>query len=86
MTQAPIRHEEDELLRIGASSCGTPPASVEPIAFGDGYAGRSARSREPVFAQHPDPAELRDPGLREREIDSLLAVPLLARGAVIGVL
>ena len=81
-----LADEEDELLRIGASSCGTPPATVEPIAFGDGYAGRSARSREPVFAQYPDPAELRDPGLREREIDSLLAVPLLARGAVIGVL
>ena len=78
--------DEDESLRIGASTCGTPPASVDPIPFGDGLAGRVARSREPIFAQNPDPAELRDPGLRELEIDSLLAVPLLAQDAVIGVL
>ena len=62
------------------------PASVEPIAFGDGFAGRAVLTREPVFAQRPNPADLHDPGLRELEIDSLLAVPFLARGAVIGVL
>jgi serine phosphatase RsbU (regulator of sigma subunit)/anti-sigma regulatory factor (Ser/Thr protein kinase) len=39
-----------------------------------------------MFAKRPDPADLRDPGLHELEIDSLLAVPLLARGTVIGVL
>jgi PAS domain S-box-containing protein len=78
--------DEHEALLIGASSCGTPPSSVDPIPFGEGFAGRVARSREPLFAHKPDPAELRDPGLRELEIDSLLAVPLLAQGAVIGVL
>jgi PAS domain S-box-containing protein len=81
-----LADEGEEWLRIGASSRGTPPASVEPIAFGEGFAGRAALSREPMFAQRPDPADLRDPGLHEIEIDSLLAVPLLARGAVIGVL
>ena len=39
-----------------------------------------------VLVQRPDPADLRDPGLRELEIDSLIGVPLLAEGAVIGVL
>jgi PAS domain S-box-containing protein len=81
-----LAEEGKESLRIGASSRGTPPASVEPIPFGEGFAGRAALSREPMFAQRPDPADLRDPGLHEIEIDSLLAVPLLARGAVIGVL
>jgi PAS domain S-box-containing protein len=81
-----LADEGEEWLRIGASSRGTPPTSVEPIAFGEGFAGRAALSREPMFAQRPDPADLRDPGLHEIEIDSLLAVPLLARGAVIGVL
>ena len=81
-----LADEGEESLRIGASSRGTPPASVEPIAFGEGFAGRAALSREPMFAQRPDPADLRDPGLHGIEIDSLLAVPLLARGAVIGVL
>jgi PAS domain S-box-containing protein len=78
--------DEDESLLLGASSCGTPPASVPPIPFGDGFAGRVARSREPLAAQDPDPAEIRDPGLRELDIDSLLAVPMLAQDAVIGVL
>lgn len=81
-----LADEEGEWLRIGASSQGTRPASVDPIPFGDGFAGRAALSREPMFAQRPDPADLRDPGLHELEIDSLLAVPFLAKGAVIGVL
>jgi PAS domain S-box-containing protein len=78
--------DDDETLRLGASSCGTPPASVEPIAFGDGFAGGVAGSRKPLYVERPDPQALRDPGLRTLEIDSLLAVPMLAQGAVIGVL
>jgi PAS domain S-box-containing protein len=78
--------DEDESLRIGASSSGTVPASVPPFPFGEGFAGRVARSREPVFVQNPDPDMLSDPGLLELEIDSLLGVPLLAQDAVIGVL
>jgi PAS domain S-box-containing protein len=78
--------DEDDRLRLGASSCGTRPGSVDPIPFGDGIAGRVAHSREPLFAQDPDPAELRDPGLRRLKIDSLVAVPMLARDTVIGVL
>jgi PAS domain S-box-containing protein len=81
-----LADEEGKWLRIGASSRGTPPASVEPIPFGDGFAGRTALSREPMFVRRPEADDLRDPGLHALEIDSLLAVPLLARGAVIGVL
>ena len=78
--------DEGDTLRIGASSAGTQPASVPPIPFGDGFAGRAARLREPVFAQDPDPGDIHDPGLRNLEIDSLLAVPLVAQDTVIGVL
>jgi PAS domain S-box-containing protein len=81
-----LADEAGKQLGIGASSRGTRPEDVAPIAYGEGFAGRAARSREPMFAQRPDPADLRDPGLRELDIDSVLAVPLLARGAVIGVL
>jgi PAS domain S-box-containing protein len=77
---------EDERLRLGASSFGTPPGSVEPIAFGDGIAGRVARSGEPLFVQDPDPADLRDPGVRRLKVDSLIAVPMRAGDTVIGVL
>jgi PAS domain S-box-containing protein len=78
--------EEGERLRLGASSHGTPPASVEPVPFGEGFAGRVAQAREPIVVQNPDPADLRDPALRELEIDSLIGVPLLTEGEVIGVL
>jgi PAS domain S-box-containing protein len=81
-----LADDEQESLHLAATSSGIEPASVEPIPFGDGFPGRVARSREPLFARHPDQADLRDPGLRDMEIDSLLAVPLLARGAVTGVL
>jgi PAS domain S-box-containing protein len=81
-----LADEAQEWLRLAASSSGTRPASVDPIPFGDGYPGRVARSREPIFARHPDAAELGDPGLRGIEIDSMLAVPLQAKGSVIGVL
>jgi PAS domain S-box-containing protein len=81
-----LADEKEKWLRIGASSQGTRPEDVDPIPFGEGIAGRAARSREPLFAQRPDPADLRDPGLHELDIDSLLAVPFLAKGAVIGVL
>jgi PAS domain S-box-containing protein len=81
-----LADEEQEWLRLAATSSGIPPESVDPIRFGDGFPGRVARSREPLFVKNPDRTELRDPGLRDLQIDSLLAVPLLAKDAVIGVL
>jgi anti-sigma regulatory factor (Ser/Thr protein kinase)/putative methionine-R-sulfoxide reductase with GAF domain len=77
--------EEGELLRIGASSRGPAPED-DPFPFGEGFAGRVAQAREPAVAQDPDPDELRDHTMSELEIDSLIGVPLLAEGEVIGVL
>jgi PAS domain S-box-containing protein len=78
--------EDGERLRLGASSHGTAPGSVDPVAFGEGFAGRVAEAGEPLVAQNPDPADLNDPALRELEIDSLIGVPLRAEGEVLGVL
>ena len=78
--------ESHEHLRLGASSLGTDPEDVGSFPFGDGLSGRVAASRDTVLTTSPEPSDLRDPGMRELEIDSLIGVPLLADNAVIGVL
>jgi sigma-B regulation protein RsbU (phosphoserine phosphatase) len=56
------------------------------IPLGAGFAGRIAASREPVILTTVDHTTVRNPLLVDRGIRSLLGVPLLAGGKVIGVL
>lgn len=56
------------------------------IPVGKGFAGRVAVERRPVVLDDVDHADVLNPILREKGIKSLLGVPLLARGEVIGVL
>jgi serine phosphatase RsbU (regulator of sigma subunit) len=56
------------------------------IPLGTGFAGRVAASREPVILTTVDHTTVRNPLLVDRGIRSLLGVPLLAGGRVIGVL
>ena len=56
------------------------------IPLGTGFAGRVAASREPVILNTVDHTTVRNPLLVDRGIKSLLGVPLLAAGKVIGVL
>jgi signal transduction histidine kinase len=56
------------------------------IPVGRGFAGRVAADRAPVVLDDVDHADVLNPILREKGIKSLLGVPLLARGAPIGVL
>jgi phosphoserine phosphatase RsbU/P len=56
------------------------------IPLGTGFAGRVAASREPVILTTVDHTTVRNPLLVDRGIKSLLGVPLLAGGKVIGVL
>ena len=56
------------------------------IPLGTGFAGRIAASREPVILTTVDHTTVRNPLLVDRGIKSLLGVPLLAGGNVIGVL
>jgi PAS domain S-box-containing protein len=79
--------EEGELLRMAASSAGRADESrPAPFPFGDGFPGRVARAREAMLTQEPDLDQLRDPGLRQLAIDSIIGVPLLVKKKVIGVL
>ena len=56
------------------------------IGMGKGFAGRIAGTREPVRITDLEHAEIVNPLLREKGLKSLLGVPLIVEGAVIGVL
>ena len=56
------------------------------IPVGSGFAGRIAATRRPVHVRNLDEFEVVNPILRERGLRSLLGVPLLVEGAVLGVL
>ena len=56
------------------------------IPVGRGFAGRIAAQRRPVAILDVDHADILNPILREKGIRSLLGVPLLVEGRVIGVL
>ncbi len=56
------------------------------VPVGQGFAGRVAAEKKPVILNRVDQSNVVNPILVERKIRSLLGVPLLADGAVIGVL
>jgi GAF domain-containing protein/anti-sigma regulatory factor (Ser/Thr protein kinase) len=56
------------------------------IPVGKGFAGRVAATREAVFVEDVDQADIFNPILREKGIRSLLGVPLLIEGRILGVL
>jgi serine phosphatase RsbU (regulator of sigma subunit)/anti-sigma regulatory factor (Ser/Thr protein kinase) len=56
------------------------------IPLGGGFAGRIAAERRPVVIEDVDHADILNPILRAKGIRSLLGVPLLVQGRVIGVL
>lgn len=56
------------------------------IPLGKGFAGRIAADKRPVLVEQVDHTNVLNPILRERGIRSLLGVPLLSSGDVVGVL
>ena len=56
------------------------------IPIGRGFAGRVAAQRHPIILPDVDHADVLNPILREKGIKSLLGVPLMVAGRVIGVL
>ncbi|MGH2885408.1 MAG: PP2C family protein-serine/threonine phosphatase, partial [Solirubrobacteraceae bacterium] len=56
------------------------------IPVGQGFAGRIAAERVPIFIADVDHADVLNPILREKGIASLLGVPLIVEGELIGVL
>src|SRR5262249_27073377 len=56
------------------------------IPIGQGFAGRIAAERVAVFIADVDHADILNPILREKGIASLLGIPLIVEGSLIGVL
>jgi GAF domain-containing protein len=56
------------------------------IPVGRGFAGRVAADRAPVILDDVDHADVLNPILRQKGIKSMLGVPLLVAGRVLGVL
>jgi signal transduction histidine kinase len=56
------------------------------IPFGRGFAGRIAAERRPIVIEDVDHADVLNPVLREKGIKSLLGVPLVIEGELLGVL
>ncbi len=56
------------------------------IPIGGGFAGRIAAERVPIFIADVDHADILNPILREKGIRSLLGVPMIIEGNLIGVL
>jgi putative methionine-R-sulfoxide reductase with GAF domain len=81
------------LDRSGQSLVATAARGIEEevrqgsrVPLGRGFAGRVAARKEPVIIDHVDQTTVVNPILWEKGIRSLLGVPLVAEGAVIGVL
>ena len=56
------------------------------IPIGKGFAGRVAAERRPIILDDVDHADVLNPVLREKGVKSLLGVPLLIEGRVLGVM
>ncbi|HEX8066420.1 MAG TPA: GAF domain-containing protein [Thermoleophilaceae bacterium] len=76
--------DDEEALTVRATK-GLPVGSVR-IPVGQGFAGRVAAERQAVAIPDAETAEILNPALRERGIKSLLGVPLIVEGRLIGVL
>ena len=75
-----------QLIATAASGLEEEVRQGVQIPVGRGFAGRIAAERRPVILDHVDQTNVLNPILLEKGIQSLVGVPLLVHGAVIGVL
>jgi anti-sigma regulatory factor (Ser/Thr protein kinase) len=78
--------ERNELLARAAKGIEEEVEAGVRIPIGRGFAGRIAAERVPIFMPDVDHADVLNPILREKKIRSMLGVPLIVEGDLIGVL
>ena len=78
--------ERDELVARAALGIEEEVEQGVRIPVGGGFAGRVAAERRPIVLPNLDYADVLNPILRQKGIRSMLGVPLIVRGEVIGVL
>jgi signal transduction histidine kinase len=81
-----LDEETDELVARAAVGIEEEVEAGVRIPVGGGFAGRVAAGKQPVVLADVEEAEVLNPILREKGIKSMLGVPLLVAGGVIGVL
>ena len=81
-----LNNEGDTLIARAAKGIEEEVEQGVRIPLGKGFAGRVAAERRPVAVFDLDKYEVVNPILREKGIRSLLGVPLLVEGRVLGVL
>jgi len=72
-------------MRVSVGFAEEELSQAVPVPLGQGLAGRVAASRDPWLVDDLDEIELVSPVLRAHGIQSLIAIPLVVEGKVIGV-
>jgi anti-sigma regulatory factor (Ser/Thr protein kinase)/putative methionine-R-sulfoxide reductase with GAF domain len=87
-TVAILLHDEErnELVARAAKGIEEEVEAGVRIPIGGGFAGRIAAGRVPIFMADVDHADILNPILREKGIRSMLGVPLVVEGTLVGVL
>jgi PAS domain S-box-containing protein len=79
--------ERDEVLRVRAAvGLDEALARTAAVPLGRGFAGRVAAERRAIVVDDIEVAEVLNPALRQAGLRSLLGVPLLSEGRLLGVL
>lgn len=81
-----LDHEAGQLVATAARGIEEEVEQGVRIPVGRGFAGRIAQERVAIFIADVDHADVVNPILREKGIHSLLGVPLIVEGDLIGVL
>jgi anti-sigma regulatory factor (Ser/Thr protein kinase)/putative methionine-R-sulfoxide reductase with GAF domain len=81
-----LDHEAQQLVASAARGIEEEVDQGVRIPIGQGFAGRIARERVAIFIPDVSHADVVNPILREKGIRSLLGVPLIVEGDLIGVL
>jgi signal transduction histidine kinase len=81
-----VNEERTELVAQAALGIEEEVEQGVRIPIGRGFAGRVAATAQAVILDDVDRADVMNPILREKGIKSMLGVPLIVRGDVIGVL
>jgi len=85
-TAAILLEERHMLIALGARGLEEEVERGVRIPVGQGFAGRIATERRPIMLEDINDGEVLNPLLREKGIRSLLGVPLLLEGQLLGVL
>jgi signal transduction histidine kinase len=81
-----LDEEEQDLVARAAVGLEEEVERGVRIPLGKGFAGRVAAGRRPVVLDDVEHADVLNPLLREKGIKSMLGVPLIVEGRVVGVL